>query len=119
MADDEATVKDIVNEAKAAAGQFDSPIKIGAAVPKPSKALTDSLIAMANKQTDIHEAAEQEILESPALNAALAALRSATGKLTTTAAIMTNATAIVTQASTFVGYGTDAVKAINSVTKKS
>lgn len=112
-----ATAQEVVDQAKAAADEFNAPIRIGAAVKQPSKELTKSLLDMGRKQVEIHRAAAKEILESEALNEALKSLKSATDNLNQTASHMTDVTAIVTKADTLIGYGTDAVNAITSVVK--
>jgi hypothetical protein len=107
-----ATVDDVVAQARLAASKFDGPIEVATAVQQPSPALVQSIADMADKQTEILQAAEQEILASPALDAALAALESATDKLDEIASVMTDATAIVNKVTSLLGYGTDAVNAL-------
>lgn len=111
------TVAAIVAEAKLAASEFDGPIRVGAAVQQPSTALVQSLIDMGDKQSEILEAAEQQILAHPAFDAALAQLRIATKNLHETAQVMTNATAIVNKVNSLLGHGTGAVSAIQKVFK--
>ena len=113
-----ATVADVVAQATLAAGKFDGPIKAGTAVQQPSPALVQSIADMGNKQTDILQAAAQKILDSPAFDAALAALQTATDNLDNTAKVMTNATAIVNKVTSLLGYGNDAVGAIQQVFQK-
>jgi hypothetical protein len=112
------TVADIVAQAKLAAGKFDDPINAGTAVQQPSPKLVQSIADMGNRQTDILQAAAQKILDSPAFDAALAALKTATDNLDSTAKVMTNATAIVNKVNSLLGYGTDAVTAIQKVFQK-
>ena len=107
-----ATVDDVVARARLAASIFDGPIRVATAVQQPSPALVQSIADMADKQTEILQAAAQEILASPALDAALATLTTATDKLDNTARLMTDATAIVNKVNSLLGYGTDAVNAL-------
>jgi hypothetical protein len=110
-----ATVAEVVAQARAAAAEFDGPIRTGAAVQNPSPALVQSITDMGKKQADILREAAKQIAQSPALDAALANLNTATAHLQQTAAVMTNATAIVNQVNKFLGFGTDALNAIKSV----
>jgi hypothetical protein len=112
------TVADIVAQANRAAGKFDGPINAGTAVQQPSPELVQSIADMGNKQTEILQAAEKEILANPAFAAALAALKTATKNLDDTAKVMTNATAIVNKVNSLLGHGTAAVGAIQKVFQK-
>ncbi|WP_428671102.1 hypothetical protein [Reyranella sp.] len=112
-----ATVAEVVAQAKLAANEFDGPIKRGTAVQQPSPELVQSIADMGTKQTDILDAAEQQILDNPAFDAALSALKTATENLNKTAQVMTNATAIVNKVNSLLGFGTDAVGAIQTVFK--
>ncbi len=113
-----ATVADVVAQAQLAAGRFDGPIKAGTAVQQPSPELVQSIADMGNKQAEILQAAEKQILASPAFDAALAALKTATNNLNDTAKTMITATAIVNKANSLLGFGTDAVSAIQKVFQK-
>lgn len=110
-----ATVADILMQADAAAMKFNGPINTAMAIEEPSQQVVDCIKSMRAKRTEIYRAAEADILASPELDAALAALRNATANLNEVAQVMTDVTKILNKATEFLGYGTDAVKAIKSV----
>ncbi len=111
-----ATTGEIVQEAQAAANQFNGPIATLGAVQVPTPAQEQCLHKLQNKQADIMAEAAKVILDSPALVQALARLQTATTNLKTVAQHMPNATAVLQRANQFLGYGTDAVNAVKSVT---
>lgn len=111
-----ATTGDIVLEAQAAADQFDGPIAKLGEIQEPTLDEIQCLQRMLDKQADIMTEAAKNILDSPGLNEALARLQAATTNLKTVAQNMPNVTEVLKKANKFLGYGTDAVNAIKSVT---
>jgi len=107
---------DIVREARAAALAFSEPIQTAMSVQSPSDALVEKIKEMGRKQSEIYAAAHDEILASRELDEALALLEAATQSLMETASVMKTGTAILRKANTLIGFGTQAVNAIKSVT---
>ncbi len=112
---DVATVASIVAQAKLAAAKFDGPIKVASAIEQSSPELAQSTSAMANMRTEILRAAEQQMPASPAFDAALAVLKTATDNLDAIAKVMTNATSIVTKVDSLLRYGTKTVSALKAL----
>ena len=110
------TSDDIVNQAQAAADEFNRPIETLGSVEEPNLAQRNCLKRMQRKQAEIMEEAAKQILNLPVMAQALDRLRTATTNLNSVAQQMVDATAVLKQANKFVGFGTEAVNAIKSVT---
>jgi len=117
MANDANVTSDqIVDQATAAANEFNDPIEKLGSVEEPNQAQRDCLRRMQGKQAEIMEEAAKQILDLPVMAQALDRLRTATTNLNEVAQQMVDVTAVLAKANKFVGFGNDAVNAIKSVT---
>ncbi len=110
------TSNDIVTQARAAANEFNGPIQKLGNIQQPNQGEISCLTRMQDKQAEIMEQAAKQILNLPAMAQALDRLRTATTNLNGVAQQMVDVTAVLQKANKLLGFGTDAVNAIKSVT---
>jgi flagellin-like hook-associated protein FlgL len=113
-----ATVDDIINQRNAAASVFDDRIKAALALQQQgATGLEQRIDDFGDKEGEIMSQARGDILANANFQAALALLQTATTNMNVVAANMTTVTNILNNAATFLGYGTDVVNAIKSVSR--
>lgn len=113
-----ATVDDIINQRNQAAGILDGQIKSALAMQQQGALGLDQRIDdLGDREAEIMRQARSDILANANFQAALALLQTATTNMNNVAANMTTATTFLNNAATLLGYGTDVVNAIKSVSR--